>query len=789
MPGLTLHPASQRREITPRSRNVLSVLIAATCALLLGQLLVSPVAAFAETGDTTVLDDPQGSGISVAVDPGDLVVKQGDVVRLHFTGLEAGEYVYALGTCPAGLPGSDMDPSPFAGQLACSSRIPTGLSGDTDPASLNTPGLSTSTFLAYPRADGSVDIDYFVGSGTSVGTLGYQVVLANGDREPHPSLTCDEDNACTIGFVVQRKDGITAWTDLTSLEISPPPADAGAATGCQGLSATSTVSAVGPERLQTPLATLNRAFCGAAASPIPVSYVPAGSGEDDPTGVAAVGASTDLAFVGSPALARKPLAAAQIAIPIALNSVAVGQLGGLTAPSLSTGQLAYNGVDPGGLALTASDLARIVLHDFPTAIPADLPTTPAEGTAYNPLAEAILSRPGNSESLGGLDPSMIGLPFVVAPTVTYSVGTDSTAVALSSFLADSAAADWSFPANAVNDDLGRSGDAVGRISGFDPLVDRSTVATGTVLTSQTSSVGGLYSAKASKDITSGAWANTCPLNVSSTSIPAYQRALTKGCVRFAVMDGGTAASVSTTAVRLANAGGYVAPTTASQQAAAAGSLDADGIFGADDADAYPMTFVEYAVVPKAPLLDDACAARGQQKVLKDFLTYAVGDGQAVLPDGFAPLTTSLVDAATKAIASLGSGTPAGACAPKPAPAPKPSASPSTSAGSTGSPSSGSGSGTGNSGGGFGGGSSAGTGGAGSDPTVVADGGTGRSGPLSSAQPVANLAAAPFQGAAGSSSTSVVVGLLLLGVLMAAAGLGAGSGVSLSRLRRGFGARR
>ncbi|MEP6796806.1 MAG: hypothetical protein ABI890_01605, partial [Lapillicoccus sp.] len=335
----------------------------------------APGAAPAAAPAPRVLTDPTSSGISLAVSPADLAVGQGDVVHLHFAGLEANESVYSVGTCPAGLPVKNMDTAAYVGQLACGARISTGLTGDTDPASINNPGLSTFTGNKLPTLDGAVDIDFLIGSGSSVGTLGYIVVLKNGDRQTFPSLTCDATHACTIGFVVQRKDG-SIWTDLTSLTFSPPPAGAGDTRGCSGLSTTATVTATGAERLQNPLATMDRAYCAATPSPIPVSYIPTGLGENDSSSVPAVGTTADLAFIGSPALAKNPLGAGQVRVPIALNAVSIAQLGGLTTPSLTPGQLASTTVDPGSLALAVSDVARVVLHDFPTSIPADLPTTP-----------------------------------------------------------------------------------------------------------------------------------------------------------------------------------------------------------------------------------------------------------------------------------------------------------------------------------------------------------------------------------------------------------------------------
>lgn len=750
-----------------------------------------------------VLHDPKaGSGITVSVSPASLAdVKQGDVVHLHFAGLKANEYVSTVGTCPAGLPIKKMDlTSSLGGLLACASQLPTGLIGDTDPASLNNPGLSNSTHNAYPTLQGVVDVDFIVGSGTAVGTLGYQVLLRNGDRQSHPSLVCDAGKPCTVGFVVQHGDGVSTWSDLTSLAIAPGPIGGADAQGCTGLSATATVTATGAERLQNPLAALDRAFCAASPSPIPVSYIPTGLGENDPSGVATVGTTSDLAFIGAPALTKGALTAGQVRVPIALNAVSVAQLGGLTTASLTPGQLASTTTNPGPLALSTSDVARIVLHDFPTSIPA---TLPRNGATYNPLGAALLTRPGNQAALKGLDPSLVGLPFVMAPTTTYSVGQDSTAIALSSLLAAEAPSAWIFPDNEVNRSLGRASKVVGPVNDFGALVDRSTVVTGTVLTSQTSSVGGLYSAKISKDITSGDWANKCPYVVGSTSLPPYQAALTKGCFRFAVMDTATAATISVTSARIASGSGYTAPTVTTMQQAAAGDLNPAGYYATTDAAAYPLTFVEYAVVSTAPLLDDACKPRAQESTLKAFLSYAVGEGQSKLSTGLAPLTPELVAQAKAAIAQIGTGKPTGVCAPKPAPTPQPTATPKPAPTAAAvAPATTGDNGTGPVGGGTDETSPAASSSSGPSPVGTGSGRadtpaeraaqaaalTERSTPIAARPVSAEIAVAAFQGAARTSTTSSLLGMLAIVLLLAIGGAAAAGLLPVKRLTAAWGRR-
>lgn len=731
------------------------------------------------------LTDPAGSGITVTVSPALAQVRQGDAVHLHFAGLEAGEVVYGVGTCPAGLSLAELNTTlAFVGTQACSARLPTGLVGDTDPTSINNPGLSTSLFNAYPSPDGTLDVDFLVGGGTSVGTLAYILNLKNGTRTVVPSLTCDADHPCAIGFTVVHKDGVTRWIDVSSLTVAPAPSTTVATGACTGISATTTVRASGPARLQDPLAALERAYCGTAAStPVPVSFIPNSAGEDDPAAVPAVGGSANLAFVGSPALSRSstPLGAGKVAVPIALNAVSVAQIGGLRSPSLTPGHFSYTVQNP-ALALTPSDIARIVLHDFPLGGWASpLPTTLAAGQSYNPLGGALLTRPGNADALAGIDVSLIGLPFTAAPTVTFGLGLSSTAVALSSYLSTESATAWSYPANPVNAGLHRVGTKVAKVTDFADIVGPNV----SPYTSQTSTIGGLYSAKYSKDITTGSWGGKCP--AATTQPPDYEIALTKGCLRFGVMDTATAATVSLTSARLQAGSTFLAPTPPALTAAAGGQLNDDGYFTATGNDAYPLTFVEYAVVPTTAFAADQCA---QQATVKDFLGYAVGAGQQKLGAGLAPLTPGLVAQAKAAIATIGTTPVVGSCKP-PAPAATstptatPTASPNVPSSSSGGSSlTGSSGSSGSSGSGVSTGSGGSSGSSGTSGSLSSSAsGSASTAPSSSnaptptpspsttltpgpvaAQPVA-FEAAPFQGAAGSTATSTVLGLAGLLLLL------------------------
>jgi len=150
-------------------------------------------------------------------------------------------------------------------------------------------------------------------------------------------------------------------------------------------------------------------------------------------------------------------------------------------------------------------------------------------------------------------------------------------------------------------------------------------------------------------------------------------------VYWTLTDLATAKEMGLTPVAIRNAAGkYVLPTAASLAAAVPTmTKQADGTLLPNPAstanpDAYPLSFVEYALAPAAPLVSTAGAERlagpggaaaatttprtASQALLASWLTYATGAGQSNLPPGFAPLTADLQAQATKAIAAIGKGT-------------------------------------------------------------------------------------------------------------------------------------
>ncbi len=606
----------------------------------------TPAQAVEGAAASRVISGP--SGLELTVTPGDLSqVKQGDIIKLKMTGIKKNQSVN-IGTCPKSLQ-ADYDRLFLAAfGHNCTATLATGIGGDTGEGQLGA-SASTSITTGWARTDGSLAVDFLVGRGQSLTTMN-SVYKDFTEAKPF-KFSCDEKQPCNIGVAVSGTSGFF-WTDITSLEFAPKDAQADQS-GCSGLG-TDTVKGFGPERLQGLFTNLNRLKCKEDPGPIPVSYV--GLGESDQ--LAEVGITRDLAIAGSPLYARKPTPDT-LAIPLALNAVSLAQFGGTLALSNTPGQFAATPDSIPALALNPADVADITLHRFGRDRN-EIPPTPAEAAEINPLAASLVQKPENSDALAGFDAGHFGLPLNRAPVVAYSVGPDSTAVALSSYLTDKATSNWIFPKLPSNIAANRADRAVGRIASFDEIKDAGVGDSGPLLTSQVSSTGGLFSAIFNKDLDGIV---TCPVRFRPAGD--IDLVLAKGCLRFVIVDQATSSTLSLTPARLATTSGYVAPTADSLTAAAGGTLNADGYFASDSADAYPLTFVEYAIVPKAPLVDDKCKPRAaQQAELLNFLKVATQAAPEDLPAGFATLPASLKEKAAAEIAKIGTGPATGKCAPK-----------------------------------------------------------------------------------------------------------------------------
>ena len=134
----------------------------------------------------------------------------------------------------------------------------------------------------------------------------------------------------------------------------------------------------------------------------------------------------------------------------------------------------------------------------------------------------------------------------------------------------------------------------------------------------------------------------------------------------------TAKALGLTPVQIENANGQFVGPTAETMAAAVPKMVRDkyGILISDPkataatglTQPYPLTFVEYAMAPGEPLLNDECATRDtSQALLKGWLQYVTTTGQAKLSDGMVPLTADLKTEAAKALPKVGASDVTGTC--------------------------------------------------------------------------------------------------------------------------------
>ncbi len=631
---------------TRRIRTIAVIGLSANMAL--SPAVITAAATTSDVAVTTrVIEGPAGTGLKLEVTPGDLEnVTAGQLIKLKFSGLKPGQNVN-VGTCPGGIREEleRLDGITFT----CTAQLSTGLAATLD-ADQQGPGYSTLQQSRYAQPDGTLSIDFLVGRGKSLSTTNY---FYNDFTNSEPFyFDCDEDDPCVMGWSINKATGFgNSWFDMSSLVIAPKDRELDQS-GCTGLGA-NTLTGTGSERLQGMFSALNKGFCSETPGPIPVSYIADGESGN----LSKIGAGENLAFAGSPLVSEiKP--ANTLAIPIAINAVGLAQWGGQSAASNTPGQIAGSAYPIPPLAVTPADLAGIVLHNYPSDTRG---LDPADRASANPVAGNLASRANNGEVLNNFDPTLFGLPFNPAPTVTYSVGPDSTAIALSDYLEMKSASNWKFADHPANVALDRANKPVGRVTSFDSLKDSGVGETGPQLTSQVSSAGGLFTALFNKDISE--FYRDCPVtNLLDTET---RKILSKGCVRFGVMDTATAAAMQLSLTQLGEGSTFTAPTVDSLTKASAGNLNSAGYFESTDQTAYPLTYLEYAVVPKAPLLDESCKPLvAQQAALSAFLKYATSTGQSGLPAGFAPLTADLKTQAASIITQLGTGTPTGPCAPK-----------------------------------------------------------------------------------------------------------------------------
>ncbi len=135
----------------------------------------------------------------------------------------------------------------------------------------------------------------------------------------------------------------------------------------------------------------------------------------------------------------------------------------------------------------------------------------------------------------------------------------------------------------------------------------------------------------------------------------------------------TARALSLTPVQMEDAAGNFVAPRADELRASVPAMRADdqGVLVSDPRNTatvggvrpYPMTFVEYALVPAEPLRNDDCSPRtASQKLLTDWLSYITGEGQAHLPEGMVALPDDLRASAAAQLKKVGASPVTGSCA-------------------------------------------------------------------------------------------------------------------------------
>jgi len=480
----------------------------------------------------------------------------------------------------------------------------------------------------YGRPDGSEafgTIQVGVGTATHTKNVGTP-------SEVTYNATCDPDHPCRIvvtGAMVTTAgvktvfDSSTQITFRTDSKIS----------GCSGFDPNA-LNLETPDRLSSLWANWTVAQCKASAShtaPTRSAFLDEGSAVK---GFASGDADVTLSATGYRSPGFDPTTKrAYVATPLALNAVVLAAGGGYVPPA--SDNWPNNPSNPlpkpyTDLKLTASEAAALVGWG-------NLQVIPAFGSAMRAENPQLQLAPSLTWPADGSKP-------------LASAATDATTLFATSFFTSQAPDTWKIPSSGPYDS------PPGTPRGVDSSFALAKVSFNNVLNT--------FSGKPALQ----------KFVYSATKLEPTQRY----GVYWTLTDLATAKEMGLTPVAIRNAAGkYVLPTAASLAAAVPTmTKQADGTLVPNPAskanpDAYPLSFVEYALAPAAPLVSTAGAERlaapgraaasttprtASQALLTSWLTYATGAGQSSLPPGFAPLTADLQAQAAKAIAAIGKGT-------------------------------------------------------------------------------------------------------------------------------------
>jgi sortase A len=439
-------------------------------------------------------------------------------------------------------------------------------------------------------------------------------------------LTCDETTDCAL--VVQLRVGGQYVFSVIPLKFGTSDPIAGCGGAAKGIVAT----AAG-DRISDAWASWTRQFCASSApgtgAPTRITFPGEGTAVDqfstrDPKD----GYTIDLAYtslgydkqVGFLSAENSPRNV--VAIPIALDAAVIGVGGGATRPPGV--KFPYDNIE-----LKSSEIATLFGSGLLTLTRPDLP-----------YAAAIRAR----------NPQLNGLLQFVDGNVTSTPLAPSTADGVS----------WLttryLSALSPNDFVTRR---------TDPPTRRGTdAALATANPPYQPADVGLYTGKP----------------VVSKTLDIAELSLQDGPV-WVMTDLASANALGMTQVAIENsAGQFVAPTAASLTAAVAvmqpnengllvssptmTAASTTGVAAADVVQPYPLTFVEYALVPLEPLVNEnGCTLRSSsQQLMGQWLDYLIGPGQQNLPAGYVPLPPTLLAQATAQVKKVGTAPVTGKCA-------------------------------------------------------------------------------------------------------------------------------
>ncbi len=464
------------------------------------------------------------------------------------------------------------------------------------------PGNCPNAGVSSSATPGGVAaIDVLPDGRSAIGTLRVgtgRVVWGPASDADQFSLTCDTTSPCRLVVEIQTTAGTVV--DASTLVTF---ADASAIGSCGG-AAPGVLSSAGSDRFIDSWARWTREQCDADRTKASSNAILTGEGnglEAFATGQA------DLAFSATgPTLPGRTLSTTRpsTSVPIALNAVVIGVLGGYYSES----------------------------PDWPSGVPrpfSDVRVTPAEMAALFGQGFFGFSPQPDDATLGRNPQLASGVTFA-DPAMAPS-GSEGTTFLATRWFDTVAGASWVTPRVPLDGIPALSPRGVeDELADADPAFPIA--------------IANLYSAR-----------SNLKRSVASASL------LSAGSypVTFVLTDLATAEQLDIPVAALQNSRGeYVTPTRASL-AAAVPSMErqADGTVlpttGADAAGAYPLAFVEHVVAPTEPLLTAECTARADSQALLDgWLDYLTGAGQQALV-GLQPLTPELAAIATTAKAKVG----------------------------------------------------------------------------------------------------------------------------------------